>query len=53
MGQLTWKWEDEDDDGEGLGPWWVDDGPTSDEWVRRSQAERIAREAGHEFVADE
>ena len=53
MARLFWKWEDEEPDGEGIGPWWVEDGPESDVWVRRSEAERLAQEAGHEFVADE
>ena len=53
MGTLIWKWEDEEDDEEGIGPYWVDDGPESRIWVRRSEAERIAREGGHTFEADE
>ena len=55
MTRLMWKWEDEDDDGEGIGPWWVVDGDDEEgeTWVRRSEAERIARERGYDFAADE
>ena len=53
MGTEMWKWEDEEDDGEGVGPYCIDDGPASDVWVRRSEAERLARDGGHTFEADE
>lgn len=53
MSRLIWKWEDEDDDGEGVGPWWIDDGEESAAWVRLSEAENLAAEGGHEFLADE
>lgn len=52
--KLIWEWEE--DDGEGGGPYWTH-GPgeslESEEWVRRSGAERLAKEKGFEFVADE
>lgn len=53
MATLIWKWEDEEDDGEGIGPWWIDDGPLSENWVRRSEALSIAQERGCEFEPDE
>jgi hypothetical protein len=51
--RLFWKWEDEEDDGEGVGPWWVEDGPSSETWVRRTEAERLATDGDYEFVPDE
>ena len=55
MPRLMWKWEEEEEDGEGVGPWWVADGPEEEGevWVRRSEAERLAQERGYEFVPDE
>lgn len=50
--RLIWKWEDEED-GEGVGPWWVGDGPVSETWVRRSEAKRLAADGDYEFVPDE
>ena len=57
MTKLIWKWEDEEDDGEGVGPVWIE-GPGDaeekwDEWVRRSIAEKHAKDHGFEFFADE
>jgi hypothetical protein len=51
--RLFWKWEDEEQDGEGVGPWWVEDGPESETWVRHSEAQALAAEGDYEFIADE
>jgi hypothetical protein len=57
MTKVTWKWEDEGGDGEGVGPVWIDGDDGSEkkweQWVRRSVAEKYAKENGYDFFADE